>query len=150
MIYQRFSKWSAIRTAIGAPPGFAAANIIANSGELRRLQNHLVVGATLAKAVFSLPTLSCTAALLPKHRFPVASSRAHCQVPVNNFLLVFPDHFGVLRVARHERHLPGPIAVQLSPFWTAENPVQEWCVFLVRLTMYRQHPAQRREREQHP
>ena len=27
-----------------------------------------------------LPTFSCTAALLPKHRFPVASSRAHPQM----------------------------------------------------------------------
>ena len=27
-----------------------------------------------------LPTLSCTAALLPKHRFPVAASRAHPQM----------------------------------------------------------------------
>ena len=43
-------------------------------------QRRLTSSFRLVSLARKLPTLSCTAALLPKHRFPVASSRAHPQL----------------------------------------------------------------------
>ena len=43
-------------------------------------QRRLTSSFRLVSLARKLPTLSCTAALLPKHRFPVASSRAHPQM----------------------------------------------------------------------